>query len=529
MSLDLQPSRTSKNSNINRCIMSHYSPHRIWKVFRLLLSFYLLIKKKERFFGLKPLSPEQLSRTVVQLGTSFIKLVQVLATRNDFFEECYLVALRGIHDDLPPMKNKDFETVMKRAFPLLPFSDFSYVPIAAASIGQVHEAYLEDGTKVAVKLRRKGIEAQVRSDIRIITLFNTLFKPLFSPMTRHSIESVIQEFSAMIVQECSMRQERHNLERFSATYADEGIRFPKLYTQWCSDDALVMSFEEGYRFDDAYAIRSLDISIEPLIERLVRFYTEQMLVKGFFHADPHPGNLLISPEGELILLDFGMVKRVSNPMRIAIIELIRAAHEKDYDAYVWAAKKMGTVAYDAPNAELAEFTEKMFEIFADDALDSGSMQQLAFEVLEQTRNLPFKLPQEAIYILRVSAIIEGLGTKYIENFNGIKDILPILQNNIPRALGLKESFFDSFKEEFKRLPEDLNAARETFRKARRGELSVEISTLQIESLKSAIESAIRPVVSALMFLIGAAGLWMAGWENGAMFLLAFSMFRLWFR
>ncbi len=134
------------------------------------------------------------------------------------------------------------------------------------------------------------------------------------------------------------------------------------------------------------------------------------------------------------------------------------------------------------SAELAEFTERMFEIFNNDALDSSSMQELAFEVLEQTRNLPFKLPQEAIYILRVSAIIEGLGTTYIENFNGIKDILPILQDNIPRALGAKESIVETIIDEFKTLPLDVRAFRNAIYRISEENLSVELSKPQLEVL-----------------------------------------------
>jgi predicted unusual protein kinase regulating ubiquinone biosynthesis (AarF/ABC1/UbiB family) len=208
---------------------------------------------------------------------------------------------------------------------------------------------------------------------------------------------------------------------------------------------------------------------------------------------------------------------------------LRSANEHDYEAYVSAAKRMGTVAYDAPSSELAEFTERMFEIFSNDSLSSGSMQQLAFEVMEQTKNLPFKLPQEAIYILRVSAIIEGLGTTYIENFNGIKDILPILQRNIPRALGVKESLFENIRDEIRRLPDDFAAARETLKKASRGELNVEISSMQVESLKHLIESAMKPIITALTFALGAFGAWIAGWENGSYLLLSLAILRLWFR
>jgi ubiquinone biosynthesis protein len=506
-----------------------YSPYRLWSIFRLLLSFYLLIKKKSRFLGVAPLSPQKLISTIAMLGASFIKLAQVLATRNDFFDLVYLGALKTLHDDLPRMSEVEYEKVMARAFPTLPFIRFNPIPIASASIGQVHEAWLDDDTKVAVKLRREGIEKRVRADIKIMSFFNIIFRPLFSHTTRHSVESVISEFSIMIVQECSMNQERANLEKFSHMYAASGVIFPNAYTKYSCDDALVMSYHEGWRFDDKESITGSGIDIVPLIDKLVRFYTDQMLVKGYFHADPHPGNLLVTPDGQLVLLDFGMVKRVPNATRIAIIELLRAANEQDYEAYVSASKRLGTVAYDAPVAELAEFTQRMFEIFANDTLDSSSMQELAFQVLEQTRNLPFKLPQEAIYILRVSAIIEGLGTTYIENFNGIKDILPILQRNIPRALGMKDSILESIIDEIKHLPDDLHAARETLRRASRGELVVELSHMQLESIAQNLQSALRPMVVALMLGFGAMGFWMGGVNELAYVLLGAAVMRLWYR
>lgn len=506
-----------------------YSPRRLWSVFRLLLSFYLLIKKRERFLGFSPLSPEKLASTITELGASFIKLAQVLATRNDFFDESYLSALKTLHDDLPPMSATAYERVMQKAFSTLPFVRFNPRPIASASIGQVHEAWINESTKVAVKLRREGIEKRVRADIRILILFNSLFRPLFSHTTRHSIESVIVEFSSMIVQECSLSHERSNLEKFSQMYKGYGIIFPICYPLLSCDDALVMSFEEGWRFDDRESILSHGLDIKPLIDRLVRFYTDQMLVKGYFHADPHPGNLLVNPEGNLVLLDFGMVKRVPNETRIAIIELIKAANERDFETYVSAAKRLGTVAYDAPAAELAEFTERMFDIFGNDALDSGSMQRLAFEVLEQTRNLPFKLPQEAIYILRVSAIIEGLGTTYIENFNGIKDILPILQNNIPRALGMKESIVETLIDEIKRIPRDIAAFRHVIERASKGELNVQLSELQYDLMKKELREATAPLYTALVLGLGALGAWMGGIEEVAYVLLGGAIMRLWFR
>ena len=460
----------------------------------------MVIKRKESFLGIKPLKPKKLKDTIITLGASFIKLAQVLATRADFFSADYLDELKELHDKLPPMNNEEFEEIFNIAFDKNSFKSFDKTPIACASIGQVHIAVLNDDTKVAVKLRRKEIKKRVIADIKIINFFNFLFNPLFSHYTKNSIEAVIKEFSSMILQEVSLSQELQNLIKFSHTYKDSGVKFPTPYQNLCCDDALVMSFEEGFRFDDKENILKNKIDFSKIIATLVNFYTTQMLINGYFHADPHPGNLLITKEGEIILLDFGMVKTVPNSSRIAIIELIKAANEKDYELYISASKRLGTIAYEAPNSELAQFTSRMFDIFSNDNLSSESMQKLAFEVLESTRNMPFKLPSDAIYILRVSAIIEGLGTTYIENFNGIKDILPILKDNLPKALGAKESIVETLIDEIKDIPFTLKDLKSVIKQTSKGELQVEISNNQLEFISKEIKDFIRPIIFSFVLI-----------------------------
>lgn len=425
-----------------------------------------------------------------------------MATRSDFFDKEYLFELKELHDSLPPMSDQEYKTVYDRAFNQNSFKSFDKHPIASASIGQVHIAYTHENEKVAVKLRRVNIYEQVMADISIINSFNKLFKPLFSHYTKNSIESVISEFSKMIKEEVSLTIELNNLQKFSSVYKDSGVKFPVPYTSLCSDDALVMSYEEGFRFDDKESILKNKIDFRGIIATLVDFYTTQMLINGYFHADPHPGNLLVSKKGELILLDFGMVKSVPNDTRVAIIELLKAANEQDYDRYIAANKKLGTIAYEAPTAELAEFTAKMFEIFSNDNLDSESMQQLAFDVLESTKDLPFKLPSDAIYILRVSAIIEGLGTTYIENFNGVKDILPILQKNIPKALGAKGSILETLIEEVKEIPFIVKDFKSAIKKISSNELQVELSNDQLEWIKKDLKQEVKSYAISSALILG---------------------------
>ncbi len=431
-------------------------------------------------------------------------MAQVLATRSDFFTQEYLDELKELHDKLPAMKTDEFQKVYDEAFDKLDiFDSFDKKPIASASIGQVHVAYLKNGDKVAVKLRRYGIFKQVSADIKIINFFNRLFKPLFSTYTKNSIDAIISEFSKMILKEVSFNSELHNLMTFSEMYKDSGIKFPIPYENYCSDGAIVMSFEEGFRFDDKKHLSKYNIDFKPLIRKLINFYTDQMLINGYFHADPHPGNLLVSKNGELILLDFGMVKRVGNKTRVAIIELIKAAHEQNYELYISANKRLGTVAYEAPTAELAEFTSRMFAIFSNENLSSESMQQLAFDVLSSTRDLPFKLPSDAIYILRSSAIIEGLGTTYIENFNGIKDILPILQDNIPKALGNKESFSELLIDTIKDTPFFIQNAQKSMQQIANAEVGVILQKEQLEWIAKETKEYLKPKLQGVILIVTA--------------------------
>ena len=507
--------------------MNNVSIRRIGYVFTFLLTIFLLIKRKESFLGYRPMPPTLLKERITWLGASFIKLAQVLATRADFFDDDYLKELRQLHDEIPPMAPKDFNAVFTAAFgDANPFARFEPVPIASASIGQVHEARLKEGTKVAVKLRRRGIQKQVAADIRLLNFFNRLFRPLFSTYTRNSVDAVIAEFSDMITKEVSLINELGNLKSFSQTYKDSGVIFPKPFEAYCSDDAIVMSFEEGIRFDDKEGLGRLGIDFHQVIETLIFFYTEQMLVKGFFHADPHPGNLLIRKDGRLVLLDFGMVKRIANPTRVAIIEMVKSAHEQDFDLYISACKRLGVIAYEAPMDKMTELAQRMFDIFNDENLDATTMQELAFGVMASMRDFPFKLPQEAVYILRASAIIEGLGTVYIPNFNGVKDILPVLQSNIPRALGVDKSVLDLFKDEIHSAPLRMKQLHNAIQKASEDELRVHLSQRQIEWLAARLHRSLKVYVLGFLMLLGAIYLQIA-WPQSSLGIALFVSGVLW--
>ena len=453
-----------------------YRPQRIYAVFRVLLTVFLLLRRRPSWLGLAPLAPAPLVRSIEELGPSFIKLAQVLATRADFFDAGYLEALRQLHDQLPAMTQADFRTVFARSFGRGEcFSAFDDEPLACASIGQVHRARLQNGAQVAVKLRRCRIELVVREDIRLLGWFLALLRPLFAEYTRNSIEAVLVAFRRTILQEVDMQAELANLQRFRKAYPESGVRLPVPYPEQSSVDALVMSFEEGIRFDDSEGLARLQVSFPALMEKLVLFYTEQMLIKGFFHADPHPGNLLVTAQGELVLLDFGMVSRIPNAVRLAMINTVKAAYERDFELLAQATRKLGIITDQVPQDQLTGLAEEIFGIFDNEHLNATSMQQLAFGIMDTMKDYPFKLPQEIIYVMRASSIIEGLGTSYIENFNGIKDILPILKANLHRALGEGDNLFGILGQQLVQLPLTLLKTRQLVDTMHQGELVVRLA------------------------------------------------------
>ncbi len=485
-------------------MLSSYSPGRVWKAFRLLLTVFVIIRRRPAFLGMRPLGPDELRDCILELGVCFIKLAQVLATRADFFPERYLARLRAIHDHVDPMRPADLDSVLASAYPHgAPFAAFEREPMASASIGQVHRAGLLDGRQVAVKLRRHRIQERINDDLRILNAFLRAFRPLFNRFTRNSLESVIAEFSTMLRKEADLAMELDNLNKFRQTYQRSGVVFPEPFPEFSSVDALAMSFEPGHRVDDAATLKRLDIPFEDFMGRLVDFYTEQMLVRGFFHCDPHPGNLLIREDGTLVLLDFGMVKRLPRETRVAMIELAKSAHERDYDQFVRACRRLGVVAAQAPAGLIIEFAERMFDILGNENLTAASMQALVFEVLDSMKELPFKLPQEVVYVMRVSALIEGLGAAYVDNFNGVKDILPVLQKNLSRALGAEAGLFPTAAQEIKDIPLTVRRIKTTLMDLSEGGLQVRISPDSMEVFLDALRRWLAPFLTAGALGLGA--------------------------
>lgn len=481
-----------------------WAPGRVWLAFRFLHTVFVLVRRADSFLFLRPLPPRRLKQAILVLGTSFIKLAQVLATRADFFTDDYLAELKGIHDEVDPMAEADFRAAFALAFGAVsPFAAFSVQPLASASIGQVHEAFLPDGRRVAVKLRRLGVARRVREDVLLVRAMLAVFSPFFSRATKNSVEAVLAEFSAMIAKEVDLSVELANLRKFTDAYGDGPVRFPEPLPTLSSADALVMSFETGLRIDDKAGLAAAGIDFHKVLDTLISFYIEQMLVRGYFHADPHPGNILVRPDGGLTLLDFGMVKRLPADTRVAMIEVAKTAHDRDYEGFIVACKRLGIVAAAADPGEMMEFSERMFDIFGDAGLSAASMQALAFSVLASMKDLPFKVPQDVVYVMRASSLIEGLGTTFVPNFNGVKDILPLLRKNLARAMGAEAGLFPTLRSELTSLPLTMRRVKTVLTDLSESNLRVKLSPETLEYAGERLRPYLRRLALGLLLLAAA--------------------------
>ncbi|NTU43838.1 MAG: hypothetical protein HGA78_12480, partial [Nitrospirales bacterium] len=291
------------------------------------LGRYIPFKRRLRSFGawppLKgPAIPERLRMAFAELGPSFIKLAQVLSARPDLITVAYADEFKKLQDEVPPFPSTEVKRIIEEEIGR-PISEiFSYYeeqPLAAASIAQVHRAALLDGTKVVVKVQRPGIRENIEKDITILSTIARLLdkhvteSKLFNPI------GVVDEFARTVRKELSFVEEAKNCAVFRKNLeANTDVYIPLVYRDLVTERVLVMERIEGVRIDDIGAIERMGIDKKKLAVTGVNVYFKQILEDGFFHADPHPGNLLVMPDGRIAFLDFGIVGRVSDELKESI-------------------------------------------------------------------------------------------------------------------------------------------------------------------------------------------------------------------
>lgn len=363
------------------------------------------------------------------LGPTFVKMAQLFAGRADLLAPAYARALTTLTDQVPMVPVAEVERILVAEYGARPeelFERFDREPLAAASLGQVHRARL-DGEEVVVKVLRPGVEALVDADVRASLWIVGVVERWWPNPHVIGTRVVIEEFARRVVEEMDFRREAAHAVAIGANFADTpGVWIPRVVTPMVRQRALVLEYCAGRRVDrlDDW-VRDGRVRPERLVRDVMELYARMMLVHGLFHADPHPGNMHVAPDGRIILLDFGMVVRVPLELRRQLVAAIFAAIRRDSDALADSFHALGLVATGADPAVIRRLAATLLGVAWERNTVRERVELLADEVLAELFDWPIVLPSNLVYFARTAALIEGLGTHYDAHFNALAFASPI--------------------------------------------------------------------------------------------------------
>ena len=319
--------------------------------------------------------PEQLADDLEAMGPTYVKLGQVLSGRPDLLPDAYLKALARLQDKVKPFDYAQVEQIVATELGVRiskAFARFDPEPIAAASLGQVHSAALRDGRLVVVKVQRPNIRKQIAEDFEVLEQIADFLEAHTELGRRHRFLSILEDFRIIIQQELNYEREAQNLIALGENLKQfELIQVPQPVPDYCTRSVLTMDYVQGRKITSIGPLGRLELSGAPLAEELFKAYLKQVLVDGLFHADPHPGNVFLTDDGRIALLDLGMVGHTTAPMQEQLLKLLLAISEGSSDE---AADLVIRLSQTTEEYNQAEFRRRIGQLMA--SQQNQGLQQL---------------------------------------------------------------------------------------------------------------------------------------------------------
>ncbi len=439
-----------------------------------------------------------------ELGPTFVKLGQVMATRVDLFPPRWIEELEKLHAEVPPVAFEELLPQLERALGRSPFEVFRDIETrayAAASIAQVHRAKLADGTPVVLKVRRPGVREKIDTDLRLLRRVSELIEAEMPEARRYRPAQIAAQFARSLEREADFATETRNIERFAKNFAgDPHVVIPRIFPQWTSDLLLVQEHVEGVPATDPAAVDAAGLDRRLLAARGVEAFLKMILVDGFFHADPHPGNVFYLPGERIVVIDFGMVGRLSPQRRRQVIDLLaglaRMAEEPMLEVLLdWADE-----AYVDEAKLAADVNELVFDfegVPLKDIRIGAAIRQFAAIVREHS----IVLPADLSLMFKTLITLEGLGRQYDPDFHIVQHLTPLVkralaERSAPRELARRgrravEEFFSVASS----VPRDLARL---LREARRGKARVELDLKRLDSFGRQLDRTLDRVTMGIM-------------------------------
>ncbi|MCB9332066.1 MAG: AarF/ABC1/UbiB kinase family protein [Lewinellaceae bacterium] len=530
-----------------------------WTATVVMLSYgWLMLRGKifgkgyyeKRILALHIRNAERVKKAILQLNGLFIKIGQMLSILSNFLPEAFQKPLEELQDRIPPRPYSEVRERLEQEFGKAPeqcFARFEETPVAAASIGQVHRAQLPDGTEVAVKVQHADIEAVARLDLEIIRRLTRLISFFFSI---RGMDYMYSQLRQMIEEELDFGREAQSMQQIAENLKDEArLTVPKVHAAFSTTRVLTTTWHTGAKIGNLAQLDAWQIDRRDLAARLVHAYCHMLFKDGFYHADPHPGNILIEPDGTLVLLDFGATSRLSNAMREGIPQLIEAAVKNDTTGMIDACRTMGFIA---EGREAEQMAEKMIAALRNFLQNEVKFEGLNFRDIEVKPfdNSLFRLiqevgfsgisgtvqvPKDYVLLNRMLTLLLGLCNTLDPKFNPLEVVRPYAQDFVLGQRGDMLTFVRNLLQNTLTtalaLPDELH---KTLQLARRGRL--EMLNPDVRYSARLLYLAVQQILFALLMLAAgwlglhfsaAADVVSARWAFGAAGLFGLLLLRAW--
>lgn len=445
------------------------------------LEIGLKIVSRKRRGKMESLSRAERVRMVLEkLGPTFIKMGQILSTRPDLLPVEYIKELPKLQDDVLPFTFSDVQKIIEDEFkkPVNEiFSEFDEQPIAAASIGQVHKAVSLDGERLVVKVQRPGIKRIIEVDLEIMLHLAGLMERHLEGWDIQHPTKIVQEFAATLEKELDYTLEAAYMERFARQFeGDARIHVPKIYREFMAKRVLTMECVEGVKSSDLDGLEQNGLDRFKIARVGFDLIMKQIFVNGFFHADPHPGNIFVLPGNIICFIDFGMMGRINLRSRENFADLILSIVKRDemkvVDSILNLTEYDDSPDYHSLERDVTEFMDK----YCYRPLKEVKLGNLLHQLLELTTRHCLNIPPDLFLMIKALSTIEGLGTKLDPDFDVVKQAAPFV-----RRLHLKrfnprrivENMADSGSEFYHLLQEVPGEIRDILKMIKRGTIKME--------------------------------------------------------
>ncbi len=355
-----------------------------------------------------------LRENLIALGPTFIKIGQALGTRGDLLPLSYIKQLSILQDQVPAFPTAEayarIEAALGRSVQEA-YAEIDAEPIAAASLSQVYRARLHDGREVAVKVQRPNLKEIISFDIAILYRLVKLANRFFPRANENADwEGMLREFYLTIFEEMDYAREGRNADRFRYNFRDwRVVRVPTIHWSHSTSHVLTMEFFRGTKVADLEALRARGISPVKVNRLLVRAYLKQLLEDGFFHADPHPGNLLVMDSGHLAFFDFGMVGRITPRLQSQMIDAFFHVVSRDVHGLGQDIINLNFLKPGVDPETIRPIVEGLFKHYLNLKLGEVNFKELTYDLAEVMYEYPFRLPANFTYIMRALMTLEGIG------------------------------------------------------------------------------------------------------------------------